>query len=318
MIQAGGLLTGFPCFTLKLHKMMERQSRYLKGYSCFNYVMSSEAVCFVMHLLDVKYLHDKGYNICWTQEEYIARMGMGRNPFLKCLYELNRIGLLVDTPDETGERVAYTLNMPAYDKLVKICGATYNSQRLKEFLNTVRKTGRRLKDIPDREITLLGSVSGRGTKEAPYVKYYTGFSYALSPDEICLLMHMVDIEFLARYKPGSFRKKEEWLARTGMNEPVFDKSVRNLERLEMIKETTAEDRKPLFVIFPTGYDNLVAICGTTYNYHALKEFFTWFIQKQKRPLNNVLTHEIEALKNYGQNYGAVNFPFPVTPKISRL
>lgn len=113
---------------------MERQSRYLKGYSCFNYVMSSEAVCFVMHLLDVKYLHDKGYNICWTQEEYIERMGMGRNPFLGCLYELNRIGLLVDTLDETGERVTYTLNMPAYDKLVKICGATYNSQRLKEFL----------------------------------------------------------------------------------------------------------------------------------------------------------------------------------------
>lgn len=168
-----------------------------------------------------------------------------------------------------------------------------------------------MKDIPDREITLFGSVSGRGGKEAPYVKFYTGFSYELSPDE----MHMVDIEFLARYKPGSFRKKEEWLARTGMNESVFDKSVRNLERLEMIKETTAEDRKPLFVIFLTGYDNLVAVCGTTYNYHALKEFFIWFIQKQKRSLNNVLTHEIEALKNYGQNYGAVNFPFPVMPKI---
>lgn len=297
---------------------MERQSRYLKGYPGFSYVMSSEAVCFVMHLVDVKYLQDNNYNIFWTQEEYIERMGMGRKPFIRCLWELKRIGLLVDTQDENGKRVAYTLNMSAYDKLVRICGATYNPQRLKEFLNTIKKTGRRLDNIPDREIALLGSVSGRGGKEASYVKYYTGFSYALSPDEICLLMHMVDIEFIARYKPGCFRKKEEWLARTGMDEPVFDKSVRNLEQLGMIKKTTAEDRKPLFVIFPTGYNNLVAVCGTTYNYHALKEFFTWFIQKQKRSLNNVLAHEIEALKNYGQNYGAMNFPFPVLPKISRF
>lgn len=297
---------------------MERQSRYLKGYSGFSYVMSSEAVCFVMHLLDVKYLQDKGYNIFWTQEEYIGRMGMGKNPFLKCLRELDRIGLLADTPDENGERVAYTLNMPAYDRLVRICGATYNALRLKEFLDTVRKTGRRLDNIPDREIALLGAVSGRGGKEAPYVKYYPGFSYALSPDEICLLMHMVDIEFIARYKPGSFCKKEEWLAKTGMNEPAFNKSVRNLERFGLIEKTAAGNRKPLFVIFPAGYDSLVAVCGTTYNYHALKEFFTWFMQKQKRSLNNVLAHEIEALKHYGQNYGAVNFPFPVLPKISRF
>ena len=120
---------------------MERQSRYLKGYPGFSYVMSSEAVCFVMHLVDVKYLQDNNYNIFWTQEEYIERMGMGRKPFIRCLWELKRIGLLVDTQDENGKRVAYTLNMPAYDKLVRICGATYNPQRLKEFLNTIKKTG---------------------------------------------------------------------------------------------------------------------------------------------------------------------------------
>ncbi|MEB3373865.1 hypothetical protein SFC43_13455 [Bacteroides sp. CR5/BHMF/2] len=64
--------------------------------------------------------------------------------------------MLVDTQDENGKRVAYTLNMPAYDKLVRICGATYNPQRLKEFLNTIKKTGRRLDNIPDREIALWG------------------------------------------------------------------------------------------------------------------------------------------------------------------
>lgn len=163
---------------------MERQSRYLKGYSYFNYVMSSEAVCFVMHLLDVKYLHDKGYNICWTQEEYIERMGMGRNPFLKCLYELNRIGLLVDTLDETGERVTYTLNMPAYDKLVKICGATYNSQRLKEFLNTVRKTGRRLKDE-------------RHPRQGDH-PFWVGFRKGRQGSPVCQVLHRL----LLRVEPG--------------------------------------------------------------------------------------------------------------------
>lgn len=297
--------------------MMNKQVRYLKGYPGFTYVMSSEAFCFVMHLIDIKYLQDNNYNIFWSQEEYIERMGMGKNAFLRCLWELKRIGLLITTKGEDGNRVAYTLNMPAYDKLVKVCGSTYNPQRLKEFLKTIREKGRKVGDITDREISFLEGVAGRGGKEASYVKYYTGFSYLLNPDEICLLMHILDIEFITRYKPDSFQRKEEWLSRTNMDEPVFNKSVRNLEQLGIIERTTGKDRRPLLILSQYGYDKLVAVCGTTYNYHALKEFFTWFTQKQKRSINNVLTHELEALEHYGKNYGAMNFPFPVLPSISR-
>lgn len=294
--------------------MKKKITRYLKGYPKFTYFMSNESVCFMIHLQDIEFLRKGGYNTTWPVEQYIARTGLSQSDFYRCTWELTRLGLLVTERSECKKFVSYALNQKGYNRLLEVCGATYDCDRTKSLLKEVKAKGRFAENITDNEITSLKGFSRESTREASYVRVYPGFSYFLTANEICLLMHIADIEFLMRFKTYSFWTKKEWLDKTNMEEAVFDKAVRNLKYWRIINEPDKTDDRVVYKINYRVFDKLVDICGATCNYNALKEFFTWLTIKEKRAILSVREKELEALAHYGNHYGGMQFPFPVLPK----
>lgn len=289
---------------------IKKTVRFIKGYPKFAYLMSNEAVCFMMHMADIEFLRRGNYSTNWPKGEYVNRMNMNVKQFDRCVCELETLGLLDVTKSINGRYATYTLSQVAYKKLLKVCAATVHYKRIKSFLKGINAEGRLIRDVNDYEISTLKCYSKEYYAEAPYVKVYPGFSYLLTPDEICLLMHISEIKYLAKYYTYSFRTRQEWLDKTDMAEDVFDESVNKLKQLSLIWETPEEDAQIIYKHSIRGYRNLVNVCGATYNYNALKDYFTWLVNKRNRSLWSVKEKDLEALEEYGIHYRRMKCPFP--------
>lgn len=292
----------------------EKTIRFIKGYPKFAYLMSNDAVYFMMHMVDIEFLRRGNYNTHrWFKGEYVRRMNMKVKQFNRCVTELETLGLLKVTRRINGNGLTYTLNQMAYRKLLKVCAATIHYDRIKDFLTKLKAEGRLIRDVSDYEISTVKGYSKSNYSEAPYVKFYPGFSYLLTPDEICLLMHIFEIEYLAKYSICSFRTKRDFLDKTNMEPDAFDKAVNNLHRLRLIMKTTDDAAGTIYKHSYAGYSNLVKVCGATYNYKALKEYFDWLIVKGNRTLWDVRHWHFEALEEYGNHYSGMEFPFSELP-----
>lgn len=290
-------------------KEKKKITRFLKGYPKFAYLMSNESVCFMIHLLDIEFLRKGNYNVTWPKRIFVSRMGMHKHEFDRCVNELEALGLLDVTKSMNGRYTGYHLNWVAYKRLLKVCAATIDYKRIKDFLTEIKEKGRLIRDVSDYEISKLKGYSNEYHAEAPYVKVYPGFSYLLTPDEICLLMNISEIEHLVKYHTYSFRTKQEWLDKTNMTEEAFDKAVKKMDSLHLIWKTPEDRGMIIYKHSIRGYRNLVDICGATCNYNALKDFFDWLVRKP-RTLWYVKKEHIEALEKYGNHYAGMKFPFP--------
>lgn len=291
----------------------EKTIRFIKGYPKFAYLMSNEAVYFMMHMADIEFLRRGNYNTNWSKNEYVNRMNMDVRQFDGCINELEALGLLEVTKSINGRGVTYTLNKIAYRKLLKVCAATVHYERIKDFLTKLNAEGRLIRDVSDYEISTIRGYSKVYRLETPYVKFYPGSSYLLPPDEICLLMHISEIEYLVKYHTYSFQTKQAFLDKTNMEADAFDRAVNNLHYLHLILKTPEDIEGTIYRRNIIGYNNLVNICGATCNYNALKEFFEWLTVKRKRSLRSVKPEYLEALKEYGNHYSGMKFPFPDLP-----
>ena len=90
--------------------------RFIKGYPKFAYLMSNDAVCFMMHMADIEFLRRGNYKANWFKGEYVDRMNMNVKQFNRCVTELEALGLLEITRSVNGRGVIYTLNQMAYNK----------------------------------------------------------------------------------------------------------------------------------------------------------------------------------------------------------
>lgn len=289
----------------------EKTIRFIKGYPKFAYLMSNDAVCFMMHMTDIEFLRKCNYSTNWPKKEYASRMNMDIMKFNRCTCELKALGLLDVTKSVNGRYATYTINRVAYQKLLKVCAATINYKRIKSFLKEIKAKGRLILDVSDYEISALKGFSKEYYTEAPYVKVYPGFSYLLTPDEICLLMHISEIEHLVKYHicSCSFRIRQDWLDKTDMTEDVFDKAVKKMIQLSLIWETPKDDTLIIYKQSIRGYRNLVSVCGATINYNALKDYFDWIVIKRNRSLWSVKKEDLKALEEYGKHYGRMRSPF---------
>lgn len=91
--------------------------------------------------------------------------------------------------------------------------------------------------------------------------YYTGFSYLIIPDEIYMLMHISEIEYLVRYHTYSFRTKQAFLDKMNMKEDTFDEDVNNLHYTYLTLKTTKDVKGTIYRRNIFGYNNLVDTCG---------------------------------------------------------
>lgn len=287
--------------------------RFIKGYPKFAYLMSNDAVCFMMHMVDIEFLRRGNYNTNWSQNEYVSRMNMDVRQFNSCLSELKALGLLEVTKSLNGRGVRYTLNQAAYRKLLKVCAATIHYDRIKNFLKEIKTEGRLIEHVSDYEISTIRGYTKLYLSEAPYVKFYTGFSYLLTPDEICLLMHISEIEYLVKFHTYSFRTKQAFLDKTNMKSDAFDRAVNKLHQLHLILKIPGDVEGTIYRRSFFGYNNLVDVCGATCNYKALKEYFDWLAVKRKWSLRSVKPEHLKALEEYGNHYSGMKFPFPDPP-----
>lgn len=287
--------------------------RFIKGYPKFAYLMSNDAVCFMMHMADIEFLRRGNYKANWFKGEYVDRMNMNVKQFNRCVTELEALGLLEITRSVNGRGVIYTLNQMAYNKLLNVCAATIHYDRIKDFLTKLNAEGRLIRDVSDYEISTVKGYSKSNYSEAPFVKFYPGVSYLLTPDEICLLMHIFEIEYLVKYSICSFRTKQAFLDKTNMDSEAFEKSVNKLHQLHLIIKTTNDATGTIYKHSYAGYNNLVNVCGATCNYKALKEYFDWLIIKGNRTLWNVKQWHLKALEEYGSHYNGMEFPFSDLP-----
>lgn len=289
--------------------------RFIKGYPKFAYLMSNNAVCFMMHMADIEFLRKCNYTTNWSKKQYASRMNLNIREFNRCACELVELGLLDVTKSANGRYTAYWINQMAYRKLLKVCAATINYKRIKSFLKEIKAKGRLIQDVSDYEISALKEFPNEYYSEAPYVKVYPGFSCLLTPDEVCLLMHISEIEHLVKYHNTSysFQIRQEWLDKTDMAEDVFDEAVKKMKQLSLIWETPKDDAQIIYKHSIRGYRNLIDVCGATFNYNALKDYFDWLIIKRKRSLCSVKEEDLKKLEEYGRHYGRMSFPFHDLP-----
>jgi hypothetical protein len=131
---------------------------FVKYYLELTYLFSAAEIQFIMHMVDIKFLKEAGYQTGWSKAEHMKRMGLNEYTFDKCVKRLQEMRLLSRTYNKLGNRVFYSFNMELYRRLVEILSVTCDIDRLIEFCDrNFKKQSRPIESITEEEIRELGT-----------------------------------------------------------------------------------------------------------------------------------------------------------------
>lgn len=133
----------------------KKETPYVKCYIGFSYLLNRDEIYFLMHLNEIEYLRNVNSNLFQTRREWLEKMSIPQCTFNSCVKNLSELGIIENLKGKQGKGY-YRLNIPVYNKLVKICGATCNYYALKNFFqDTIVKKGRSLSSVTEVEIERL-------------------------------------------------------------------------------------------------------------------------------------------------------------------
>ncbi|MDR1718028.1 MAG: hypothetical protein LBS20_19500 [Prevotella sp.] len=139
----------------------KKESPYVKYPVCLSYLFNPGESRFIIHMIEIEFLKDQGYNTNWTRAEYMKRMGLNEYSFERCIKRLVKMGLLSKTNNKLKNKVYYSFNMQLYDRLVEILSVTCNIDKLIEFCETkFIRDARPIESITEKETDDLRADNG--------------------------------------------------------------------------------------------------------------------------------------------------------------
>lgn len=130
---------------------------WVKGYVGFSYLLTPTQERFMKHMVDIQRQRDAGYKADYTRAEYMEMMDLKEFSFDSCAKSLLEMGLITRLAESSRNRVFYLLNHENFERLVDLVSATSNRTRLARYIHrNLKKLGRKISDITDEEIELLG------------------------------------------------------------------------------------------------------------------------------------------------------------------
>jgi hypothetical protein len=137
-------------------KVSKDNLAYLKTHVGFSYLLSAEEERVLKHMKELDYFRRIGHKVDYTRAEYAKRMALGIITFDRCIGSLCRIGLISKIEGSSRNKVHYSLNNPAYNRLVQIVSTTMNTDRLTQFFDFhIFQLGKTIPEITDQDIEAL-------------------------------------------------------------------------------------------------------------------------------------------------------------------
>lgn len=133
------------------NRLPEKSVTFYLNLSC---LFDPAEVVFLLHMVDMEYMKQSGYNTAWSKEFLLLRMNLGIRLFDRVTKKLISMGLL--SKDKVGNKYAYSLDMKAYRKLVGFLSLTNDIFKLKAFCETVFIKGKRkIQDVTGSDLKII-------------------------------------------------------------------------------------------------------------------------------------------------------------------
>lgn len=111
-------------------------------------------IIFLLHMVDMEYMKQSGYNTVWSKEFLLLRMNLGMRLFDRITKKLISMGLL--SKEKAGNKYAYSIDMETYHKLVGFLSLTNDVFKLKAFCETVFIKGKKkIQDVTGSDLKTL-------------------------------------------------------------------------------------------------------------------------------------------------------------------
>lgn len=133
------------------NKLPEKSVTFYLNLSC---LFDPAEVVFLLHMVDMEYMKQSGYNTTWSKDFLLLKMNLGMRLFDRVTEKLISMGLL--SKDKAGNKYAYSLDMKAYRKLVGILSLTNDIFKLKAFCETIFiKEKRKILDVTGSDLKII-------------------------------------------------------------------------------------------------------------------------------------------------------------------
>ncbi len=133
------------------NKLPEKSVTFYLNLSC---LFDPAEIIFLLHMVDMEYMKQRGCNTTWSKEFLLLKMNLGVRLFDRVTRNLISMGLL--SKDKAGNKYAYSLDLKAYHKLVSFLSLTNDVFKLKAFCDTVFiKEKRKIQEISGSNLEML-------------------------------------------------------------------------------------------------------------------------------------------------------------------
>ena len=137
---------------------MNRRNRLSKKSVTFHLNLSClfdpAEIVFLLHMLDMEYMKQNGYNTIWSKEFMLLKMNLGVRLFDRVTKKLISMELL--TKEKAGNKYAYSLDLETYRKLVGFLSLTNDILKLKAFCETVFiKEKKKIQNVTGNDLEML-------------------------------------------------------------------------------------------------------------------------------------------------------------------
>lgn len=141
-----------------------KQPRYAQCYLNLTRLFDPAEMIFIMNMHQMEYLRQIQPERKWSKAFLMKKMNLGEKVFDRCVRRLQKMELLIVSPDYHPD---YRWDTALYLRLVKILSATKDSDAIDEFCRRVfLEQGRSIASISDQEIEILGKNRYHPPKEA--------------------------------------------------------------------------------------------------------------------------------------------------------
>lgn len=133
------------------NKLPEKSVTFYLNLSC---LFDPAEIIFLLHMVDMEYMKQNGYNTTWSKEFLLLKMNLGVRLFDRVTKKLISMGLL--SKDKAGNKYIYSLDLKTYRKLVGFLSLTNDIFKLKSFCEAVFiKEKRKIWSVTGNDLKVL-------------------------------------------------------------------------------------------------------------------------------------------------------------------
>lgn len=127
------------------------------------------------------------------------------------------------------------------------------------------------------------------------VHFHIGLSYVLSPCESRFIQYLLSREQFRKYGVSTYMNQSDYVKAMGLNNSSFRTSVRNLQKLGLLKKwNNSLGNKAFYTLDENQYERLIVILSSTNDLNELISFCQNTF-KRGRSIESITKEEIKIL-----------------------